>query len=83
MGDFNFPYVNWESGGTSRTTEENLSADRLLKFMSDQLINQFVSTPTHDSNVLDLFFTNNGNLVTNVSCAETNLSDHNLVDVML
>ena len=84
-GDFNFPLIDWQSlsvssGGSSDTAD---SANCLLSFMSDNLMNQYVSVPTRGSNTLDLFITNDDNLVTNVSSTKTDISDHNMVDIML
>ena len=84
-GDFNFPDIDWKnntvlSGGT---LEDQASANLLLSFMSDQLLSQFIHVPTRKNNILDLFMTSNDRLVTNVTSTSTDLSDHNLVDVML
>ena len=84
-GDFNFPLIDWQSlsvssGASSESTD---SANCLLSFMSDNLMNQYVTVPTRGSNILDLFITNNDNLVTNVSSVKTDISDHNMVDVMI
>jgi hypothetical protein len=85
LGDFNFPHINWEtsiieSGGS---TEAHQSADELLSFMSDKLLNQFVFTPTRNNNILDLFITNNQFLVTNVAAQPSDLSDHSMLDIMI
>ena len=85
MGDFNFPNLDWKSGivKPGDTIEENLSAERLLNFMSNQLMNQFIHTPTRGSNILDILLTNNDSLVTNITCSDTKLSDHRMADIML
>ena len=44
---------------------------------------QYVTCPTRKSNTLDLLFTTNPIPVTQVSSVESNLSDHNLVDITL
>ena len=84
-GDFNFPLIDWQSlsvsSGASSDTAD--SANCLLSFMSDHLMNQYVTVPTRENNILDLFITNNDNLVTNVSSTETDISDHNMVDIMI
>ena len=84
-GDFNLPQVDWEtlqiqSGGTS---DSNLSAQYLLRFMSTHLLSQMVTTPTRGSNVLDLIMCNNDRLVCDVSCEATEMSDHNMVCALL
>ena len=85
VGDFNLPCIEWETlavrpGSTSVTAA---SASTLLGFMSDYLLNQYVSSPTRGNNILDLFITNVDNLVVNVSSYSTDMSDHNLVDVLI
>ena len=85
VGDFNLPCIEWETlavcpGSTSVTVA---SASTLLGFISDHLLNQYVSSPTRGNNILDLFITNVDNLVANVSSYSTDMSDHNLVDVLI
>ena len=85
LGDYNFPDIDWQSlvalPGNSR--ESRLSAESLLNFMSDNLLNQYVHIPTRGINTLDLFITNNPYLVTNVSDQDTDLSDYDLVDIVI
>jgi len=50
--------------------------------MSEGLLNQYISVLTRGENILDLFFTNDDSLVTNVSVSDTDMSDH-IVDIML
>ncbi|MCP4262929.1 MAG: hypothetical protein GY774_36275, partial [Planctomycetes bacterium] len=85
LGDFNLPVIDWEtgscsSGGVSDTVQ---SANLLLNFISHHFLNQFVLCPTRGGNVLDLFMTNNARLVTNVQSRNTEMSDHDIVDIML
>ena len=85
MGDFNLPAIDWEtnlvkSGGSSDFIQ---SCNILLKFNSDNFLNQYVSCPTRGNNVLDLFLTNNSRLVSNVKSTTTSMSDHNIIDIML
>lgn len=84
-GDFNLPSIDWgtEMVLAGTTLDQRSSADKLLSFMSDHLMRQYVTCPTRKSNTLDLFFTTNPFLVTQVSSVESNLSDHNLVDITL
>ena len=85
VGEFNLPSIEWETlavcpGNTSVTAA---SATALLGFMSDYLLNQYVSSPTRGNNIVDLFITNVDNLVVNVSSYSTDMSDHNLVDMLI
>ena len=82
LGDFNFPSVNWESL-IVHPHESQDSALELLRFMSDNLLNQYVHIPTRGDNTLDLFITNNPYLVTNVTGSNTDMSDHDIVDIMI
>ena len=54
LGDYNFPDIDWQSlvalPGNSR--ESRLSAESLLNFMSDNLLNQYVHLPTRGINTL-------------------------------
>ena len=84
-GDFNLPQINWEtlqiqSGGT---LDSNLSAQCLLNFMSTYLLNQVVTVSTRGSNTLDLVLCNNERLVSDVTSEPTEMSDHDMVSVLL
>ena len=84
-GDFNLPHIDWESlrvlsGGTP---ESDLSAQCLLNFMSSYLLNQMVTVPTRGQNVLDLVLCNNSRLISDVKALPTDISDHNMVNVLL
>ena len=84
-GDFNFPQMDWESlrilsGGTS---ESNLTAQCLLNFMSTYLLNQMVTVPTRGQNILDLVLCNNDRLISDVQAVPTDISDHDMVSVLL
>ena len=85
VGDLNFPIIDWESNSVSPggPSDASLSATALLNFMSDHFLNQYVMAPTRGNNILDIFITNSPHFVTNVSSKETDISDHNLVDVMM
>ena len=80
MGDFNFRTINWR--GNHRSLKENITSKQesmLLQFMETNLLSQYVLQPTRKSNILDLFITNNDNLVLQTTCEETPLSDHDIV----
>ena len=85
VGDFNFPDIDWVTSTVlpGDTKESRHSAELLLSFISKNLLNQYVHVPTRGNNTLDLFISSNPNLVTNVSNTETNLSDHDLVDITI
>ena len=84
-GDFNFPQIDWETltimnGGTSDST---LSAQYLLNFMSTHLLSQVVTGSTRGNNTLDLVLCKNDRLVSDVTCEATEISDHDMVNVLL
>ena len=85
-GDFNSPVINWEtfsSSNGSTTDSCKHCSTRLLSFISDNLMNQYVRCPTRKENILDLFITNDDKSVQQISCADTDMSDHKMVDILL
>ena len=79
-GDFNFPIIDWKtrkvSGGTR---EQNGQAEDLLALSEEFFLVQCIEEPTRLNNILDLFFTNNEDMIlkTHVEAPST-LSDHRL-----
>ena len=49
--------------------------------MEKHFLNQYISQPTREKNILDLFLTNNCNLVLSSTSENCTLSDHNIVKV--
>ena len=81
-GDFNIPEINWKAHHIH--CENKLSskaANRLLSFMEKHFLNQYISQPTREKNILDPFLTNNCNLVLSSTAENCTLSDHNIVKV--
>ena len=89
-GDFNFPEINWESFSVADSDD---SAIALIDFLVSHGLDQLVSDTTRTdksgtANVLDLFITNNTELVLDISCKRisykgTFLSDHDMVVISL
>ena len=81
-GDLNFPSVCWEDLhiGTC-TSDDKMSAEHLLNFMSKFLLSQYVNVPTRENNILDLFLSNDPNLVQHVSADSTIMSDHDYINI--
>ena len=84
LGDFNFPFINWETGKVekaNRTKSDQNSAEKLLRFMEKNLLIQLVKETTrYDKSILDLFLTNNDHAVHNTFTEKTALdTDHDLV----
>ena len=73
-GDFNCPKVNWKH----KTAD--IEGRRLLEFASDELLTQWVNEGTRGSNILDLVFSSEDDLISNVEVRDRlGKSDHNMV----
>ena len=71
MGDFNYPNINWE-----RLSARGKDYD-FLKMTQENFVIQHVDFPTRDSNVLDLIFSSEKNMVENVEViGKLGCSDH-------
>ncbi len=81
-GDFNFPTIDWNSenvigGGAAY----RLQAEALMEFARDLCLQQFIDLPTRGDNILDLFFTNNGDIVQEYEVIPWKASDHRQVKI--
>lgn len=87
LGDFNFPFLKWKevedsviynivSGGTK---DEQNQAQALLSLADSFFLSQVITEPTRLENIIDLVFTNNPDLLTNINIQKVSkhLSDHN------
>ena len=73
-GDFNCPKVNWKD----RTAD--VEGSRLLDFASEELLTQWVDEATRGNNVLDLVFSSEDDMISNLTVQEKlGKSDHNIV----
>ena len=81
-GDLNFPLIDWQSesvcGGSA---DMRLSAAALLSLAGSFCLHQLIDTPTRNSNILDLFFTNDDDIIHGHVIKPTNLSDHNIIEI--
>jgi hypothetical protein len=84
-GHFNFPNIEWETMSYQRSlgSDNTMSCDVLLNFLSRNFLSQIVDTSTRGDNILDLVITNDTTSIIEVSSSPTSLSDHNLVEVKL
>jgi hypothetical protein len=81
MGDFNLPSINWENGTIKPSPQYGTCINqKMLDIMSDNNMEQIVTEPTRENNILDLCFTNNPGLVQNLE-VEPGISDHNMVKI--
>ena len=80
LGDFNLPIIKWnEPNGTiiyGGSTSDRQQSDLLLSFMDEFLLKQMIGTPTKGNNILDLAFTNNEEMISNINIEDTLMSDH-------
>ena len=80
-GDFNFPSIEWNDGqGTilpNPTYGHNLN-EVFLDTINNHNLEQFVNSPTRQSNVLDLVFTSTPSLIREPHTAP-GMSDHEIV----
>ena len=79
-GDFNLPNANWDEpsiyGGT---LADRLQANALFNLVDELILKQIVNSATRGRNILDLFFTNNEEIISNLRVEDTVMSDHRLL----
>ena len=74
MGDFNFPYINWD------TLESDSDGSHFRDLLLDNYLIQHVKEPTRNNNVLDLVITSDVNMVDKMQVLEhLGNSDHNII----
>ena len=72
-GDFNCS-VDWGAGTT------DAEGKRLLDFANEEYLTQWVDKPTRGNNILDLVFTSEDNMISNLSVGEKlGKSDHSII----
>ena len=78
-GDYNLPHAKWSNPADTPTCRIHKT---MKSFQDKHFLHQVVHKPTHRSgNTLDLVFTNNRSLINDVSCHETAMSDHHIVEI--
>merc|ERR1712002_845858 len=96
-GDFNFPFVKWNrmpSGACTwkyktekKETKPNISNDtrmqfvRLMEICDENCMLQVVEEETRGRNTLDLIYTNEVSLVTDIDVNESDISDHHRIEI--
>ena len=74
MGDFNCPKINWKN------RSGDAEGRRLINFSSEELLSQWVDEPTRGNSILDLVFSSEDNVITNLEVGEKlGKSDHSIV----
>lgn len=79
-GDLNMPIINWgdwsvDGGSASSRTQ----AEALISFGRNHLLDQYVDRPTRGDNILDIFMTNNDELIHRIYVEDTVMSDHRML----
>ena len=77
-GDFNLPDIDWEQNKIIGHQYSSSINQLFLDLINDLGLSQTVLNPTRGENILDLFFTNNLNLI-NKSTVIAGVSDHEAV----
>jgi len=78
MGDFNFPEVDWSS--TSVDTSAHPDCKKFLEVVEDCFLTQHVLQPTRGNAILDLVFTREPELVSEITVGDQlGNSDHNMI----
>ncbi|MEL7079382.1 MAG: reverse transcriptase family protein [Cyanobacteria bacterium J06582_2] len=86
-GDFNFPNAKWCEGTSQRpqgNSPESLMLCKLINTCESHNLLQKINFGTRNtlagnSNILDLIFTNNHQLITSISHQQSTISDHNMI----
>ena len=86
-GDFNFPKAVWNHGigeAKATTRNENNSLQQLIDVASNLNLLQKISfgtrkTRSGNSNILELVFTNNHDLVSNIYGEHSEITDHDYI----
>ena len=90
MGDLNFRFIEWrkeQSGACSYRYKQTPRKDEkdqfleLLRLCNEYCLIQIIDEPTRGENTLDLFFTNETNLITDVDINKSSKSDHSKIEL--
>ena len=89
-GDFNFRFVEWsknQSGACSYKYKQGVTRDEkdqfldLLNICNEYCLSQIIEEPTRGENTLDLFFTNEVNLINEIEINKSSMSDHSRIEL--
>ena len=83
-GDFNFPEIDWSIPLQRKFNQNNNQINTLLNLSDELFLQQLVTKPTRNNNILDLVFTNI--IDSPLDCTTSffkPFSDHNLVKLIL
>ena len=91
-GDFNFPFAKWKrnvNGGcileektnVGATRESKVQFERLSEEMDNFGLIQIIEESTRDKNTLDLIYTNEVSMITQIEIMKSSMSDHDRVEL--
>ena len=79
-GDLNLPNLTFVNGEATNSPSEESTQGALIRFATDNFLTQLVEEPTRLNNILDLLYTSNQDLFSDIEVQENNLlSDHRLI----
>ena len=81
FGDLNFPDL-WKVNFDSVVAKSN-NEHKLLNFMNNNFLCQYVDVATRQGNILDLLISNSDRLVHHITSEKHEISDHNLVEILI
>ena len=64
LGDFNLPLINWD---TVSCPNYSMSNNKFIECITENSLLQYITFPTRLNNILDLLFTNDSLLLSNIS----------------
>lgn len=77
-GDMNLPDIEWSTGQIWRNQFTKSINEDFLSFLEENAVQQIVTTPTRERNILDLFVTNRPSLLNRCEVIP-GISDHEVV----
>ena len=81
FGDFNFPSIKWGITSCGFPKYLSTSLEVFKNFIDESFLSQYIHDYTRNSNILDLFLTDNPNFVQLIKIDTIPYSDHNLVKI--
>ena len=92
-GDFNFPFIEWTRNELNicsykikpdcyeKTEEKKKQFHEMMEIMDKFSLVQAIQEPTRKENTLDLVFTNDISIFTQVEVTSTIMSDHDIIEI--
>merc|ERR1712240_774515 len=63
------------------TTDQQKQFNKLLEVTDKHHLVQMIEEPTREENTLEMIFTNNPEIITQLDISKTIVSDHNIIEV--